>query len=118
MSVDNIEKCSEQSIDDMKLEFCTSYLEGVEYKKKLKVITTLQKPLKRKIQEYMKINDINELDCGNNVFLNNKQVKRTKFNEKQLLEFLEVPDDYFKEYKALHSKLTDQIIVTTKRVSE
>lgn len=66
----------------------------------------------------MKTNDMTEFDCGNNVFIKNKQVKRTKFNEKKLLDFLEVPDDYFKEYKAVNSKLSDQITVTTKRVSE
>ena len=91
-------------ISSIQEEFSTVEINKREYAKSMRDINKKQRKRKKTIEEYMKANSLNTLECGHGVSVVLKSVKRVKFDEKLLVEYLEVEDDYFEAYKNANGK--------------
>lgn len=89
---------------NVKKEFSTVEIKKREYAKSMKDINKKQRKRKKIIEGYMKSNSLNSLECGHGVSVVLKSVKRVKFDEKLLVDYLEVEDDYFEAYKNANEK--------------
>ena len=91
-------------ISSIQEEFSTVEINKREYAKSMRDINKKQRKRKKAIEEHMKANNLNTLKCGHGVSVVLKSVKRVKFDEKLLVEYLEVEDDYFEAYKNANGK--------------